>query len=66
MHFLKKSFCSPKTSAPCNSKIISRGNLKFSPVSFGYKATHTPIFIKIREVVVKIFLGVICHGMTHA
>ena len=39
MHFLKGGFCFPKTSPPYNSKIISRRNLKFLQMGFGYKIT---------------------------
>ena len=37
MHFLIGFFCFPQNLTPYNSKIISRRNLKFSPVGFGYK-----------------------------
>ena len=51
--FEKGVFVSPKTSPFYNSKIISCRKLKFSPMGFGYKITPYPIFIQIRDAVVK-------------
>ena len=57
MHFMKVVFVPPKSSLLYISKIISRRNLKFTQWVLVIRQPHTPIFIKISDVVIKkIFL----------
>ena len=65
MHFLKGVFSFPQNFTPYNSKIISRRNLKFSRVGFGYKITpYTNFDQNQRGNGEKFFFVMISHGMT--